>query len=120
MGLLNWWRLRQLNKQRILLTIFDGKKIRKIDAYRVWRELIQNSGIDIKTIAPLVDKGQEPETSQWIDAIAKAFDVKKYDSETDTGLTDWEILSLMGELDNLMAFIKKKFNPGPILPQPTD
>ena len=115
----DWWRRRRQEKRRLLLEYWDGQRTRKADPWYLYRALLSQQEVDIVAVAPLVDQMQEPETSQVVGVIARAFQVHRWDPVTQTGLTDCEILNLMGDLDAYLLAVKKKFSVGPTLQPPT-
>lgn len=119
MGLLNWWRRRRRDKARLLLVYWDGRQKRRADPFRLWRQLATIDGQPITAMAAFVDQGKEPETTQFITAIAAAFGVDRWDEARQSGLTDWEVLNLLADLDEYLSIIKKKHSPGPTSPPPT-
>ena len=113
------WKRRRRESSRLLFSFWDGRQTRNADPYRLWRELSSYPTVNIVEAAPLVDEGQEPETTQVVTAIADVFGVTRWDETTQTGLTDWEILNLLGNLDQYLLAIKKKYSPGPTQPETT-
>ena len=93
---------------RLLFGYWDGQKVRYADPFRLWRTLNSQTDVDIQAAAPMVDQGKEPETTQVIECLANVFGVQRWEGTTQTGLTDWEILNLLGDLDNYLLTIKKK------------
>ena len=113
----NRWRKKKWAKNRLVFQYWDGTRIRCADPFRLYRDLQSVEGVDIAALAPMVDEGSEPETTQVVNAIAKVFDVPRLNDQG--GLTDWEILNLLADLNNYLLSVKKKYNPGPTSPQPT-
>lgn len=118
--LLKWWRGRKVLKNRMLYPYWDGTKRRYGDPFKIWRELKNNGIVDLDAVAPLVDAGQEPETTKSVEAIAAAFQVRRWNEATKSGLTDWEVLALYWEMASFIEALKKNISPGPTLPEPTD
>lgn len=111
-----WRKRREIQRwqqQRLLFPYWDGQSVRYADPFRVWRELNSDKAVDLTTVGPLVDKQQEPETSQFLEAVCRVFDVERFDPKTCRGLTDPEILNLFGDLNDYLDYVKKKFNLGP-------
>lgn len=108
---MNPFRYRRLRK-RGLFPYFDGQKERWGDPFVIWRKLLHESSVDLENITPLVDEAKEPETTQFVEAVASAFGVKRWDAEMETGLMDWEILDLIVGLDEFLAGLKKNSSPG--------
>jgi hypothetical protein len=106
-------RERRWQNERLLLVYWDGQRERRIDPYRAYRQLQAHPEIDLEAIAPLVDQGQEPETTQLVNALADVFGVCRYDDATGRGLTDWEIIDLLAALNEFLLALKKKSNLGP-------
>jgi hypothetical protein len=120
MGLLKTWKNWRINRQRLLFPYWDGSRKRLGDPLRIWRTITTDSTIDLEAMAPLVDLNREPATSLMLAAICRAFGVEKFDQDTNTGLTDWEILRLLWSLESYMLALKKNINPGQNLPPSTD
>lgn len=118
-GLLQRWREKRWNKARLLFTYWDGNRLRRADPYRLSRELQSQQDLDITVAAPFVDQGKEPETTLFVNCLAKVFGVNRWDDAKQTGLMDWEIIDLFAGLNEYLLTIKKKYNPGPTSPQST-
>ena len=118
-GFLARWRNRRRDKNRLLFAFWDGFRFRRTDPFRVWREIQADKTVDIEAAAPFVDEGKEPETTLVVEAIARAFGVRRWDAEIGAGLTDWELLNLFSDLSGYLLAVKKKFSPGPTPPPPT-
>jgi hypothetical protein len=54
-----------------------------------------------------------------VGVVARVFGVSRWDDSSQTGLTDWEVLDLFGDLNEYLLAIKKKYSPGPTSPPPT-
>lgn len=104
-------------RQRELFEYWDGEKLRRGDPFRLWRALNNHSKMNLEN-APLVDKGEEPETTIFVKAIAEVFNVKRWDGES--GLTDWEMLRLLFDFSDFNIALKKNTSPMPISSPPTD
>lgn len=115
--LLAWLPCRRRERRRLLLSYWDGEHTRRADPFRLWRQLMNHPRANLVDMAPLVDQGHEPETTIVIEALAEVFAVKRWNGEF--GLTDWEILNLLGALDEFLVALKKNTSPGPISPPPT-
>lgn len=113
-----WFRLRRMARSGGLLRFHDGTGWRYADPFDVWRKL-NSGGVDLVALAPFVDKGHEPETTQFLNVASAAFGVKRFNSADQTGLTDWEIVNLVGLLGAYANDVKKNTNPGPTSPSPT-
>jgi hypothetical protein len=100
-------------RQRLLFRYWDGKAVRAIDPFRVYREVRADKSVDLETIGPLVARWEEPATSQLIDVICRVFGVARFDDKTDEGLTDPEMLNLFADLNDYLDYVKKKCNLGP-------
>jgi hypothetical protein len=118
-GFLQQWKNRRRNRQRLLFAFWDGFQFRRVDPFRVWRDIQSDKTVDLESMSPLVDDGKEPETTLVVDVIARAFDIQRWDSKAGKGLTDWEVLNLFGDLSTYLLDIKKKSNPGPTQLPPT-
>jgi hypothetical protein len=114
-----WLKNRRRNRHRLLFRFWDGEQERSADPYRLWRDLNNHPKINLEEIAPAIDEGREPETTTLIEAMAEVFGLKRFDSTTKAGLTDWEVLNLLVELDEYLLALKKNINIGPISPAPT-
>lgn len=119
MWLLHGWRARRRLAQRGLFRYHDGQRIRWGDPFALWRGLVNHPEMNLETMAPLVDEGQEPETSIVLNATAEVFGVQRWDSQAGAGLTDWEILGLLTALQEYLAALKKNTSPGRTSAEPT-
>jgi len=110
---MNPFRYRRLRK-RGLFPYFDGRKERWGDPLAISRKLLHESPVVLANIGPFVDEAKEPETTQFVEAVASAFGVKRWNAETETGLTDEEIKHLVLVFMDFLDGLKKKPSPGQI------
>lgn len=107
---------RRQTRQRELFEYWDGSTIRRGDPFRLWRALKNHQKMNMDD-APLIDAGQEPETTIFVEAIAEVFGVQRWDGKK--GLIDWEILNLLFDLSDYNIALKKNISPMPISSPPT-
>lgn len=117
--LLRFLRTRRLVQSRAILAYWDGQRVRYGDPFAIWRNLTQGEP-NLQLLAPYVDQGQEPETSQYLAKVCAAFGVQRWDDATQTGLPDWQIVGLVGQLANYQELVKKNASPGPTSPESMD
>jgi len=118
-----FWRRRRQRKAvqaRALFSYWDGTRWRYTDPFLAWRRLDNHKTLSLDAMAPLADAGKEPETTIMVEALCEVFDVRRWDEATTTGLTDWQVLNLLVELEGYFEGLKKSINPGPTSPEPTD
>lgn len=115
-----WFTERNATSRRSLFRYWDGGKWRAGDPFAIWRALANHPKLDLDTMAPMADAGKEPETTILIEAFCEVFDVQRWDEKAQTGLTDWEIMNLLVELQTYFSNLKKNTSPGPTSPAPTD
>lgn len=113
------WLARRQDRKRSLFRYWDGRKWRRIDPARAWREIDNHETVDLATMGPLVDEGKEPATTILIEAFCEVFSVQRYDDSTGDGLTDNDILSLVLQLQDYFNGLKKNTSTGPISPERT-
>jgi hypothetical protein len=99
------------NRKRGLFPYWDGQRTRWGDPFKIERLLCQGE-LDLQTVAPFVDQQKEPETTQFLELVCKAFDVTRWDDKTATGLTDEEVISLPLQFANYTDTAKKKSGNG--------
>jgi len=98
-------------RRRGLFPYSDGQRQRWADPFTVYRKLAAGD-VTLETLAPALDEQKEPEMTQALDLICNAFAVQRWDDRTSTGLTDWEILSLVDQLDQYVNGVKKNSSVG--------
>jgi hypothetical protein len=82
-----------------LFGFWDGNKTRYVDPFKTHRALWNHDDLpDVAEMAGLFDTAQEPEASLYISAVADVFGVKRWDAETETGLSDYEIVRIMNSM----------------------
>jgi hypothetical protein len=118
--MLNWIRRLGRQRDRIVFRYFDGRKWRVGDPFSLWRKLAHHPTVDLQTAAPMLDEGQEPESSQMLDALADVFGLHRLDSKSGDGLTDWEIKGIFLGFSAYMQGLKKSTESGPAPSPPTD
>lgn len=102
-----------------LFTFYDGQRWRSIDAWRAYREFTTDEQFDLLSQCEAVDQREEPDTTQCIEALCRAFRVERYNPETRTGMADAEILGLMAQFLAYCDAVKKKPSPGLTSPPST-
>ena len=122
----NWlktWRKRRRLKAMIasgaIFPYWDGEKTRYGDPFLIWRSLTQDEKVNLDRLLPEVDDAQNAAVQTAVDHVCKVFDVRRWDPATQSGLTDLEILNLLGSVLRWTAFVKKNSSPGPTSPPAT-
>lgn len=105
-------RLRQwrLWRKGFLFRYFDGRSIRYVDPRPIYRQIVYHPD-RITELLDAVERDSEPETTQFIDALADIFQVVRYDPATGKGLTDRQVVELFVAFCQFCADVKKKVNP---------
>lgn len=116
-SVLGWFKRRRLAR-RELLRFWDGAAWRYADPFQAWRRLSHHATIQIDAHWKAADRGDEPETTELVLAIAEVFDLRRWDGID--GLTDWEVLDVFARLMGYLDDLKKKHNPSPTSSPPTD
>jgi hypothetical protein len=112
-------RLRAAIKTRAIFAYFDGERTRFGDPFLIWRTLTQDKEINLERVQPYAIEGREPEASQYIGLVRRAFGAKPFDPATGTGLTDWQTLELVSHLNVYTVEVKKNSNSGQNSPPST-
>jgi len=99
-------------KPRGLFEFHDGTKIRRADPFVIWRKLFTHPKLNFQEHLALAEQGQEPETTATIECLCEIFGVSRWDEAAQTGLTDWEILALVGQFQECLELLKKSSSPG--------
>lgn len=99
------------NVSRGLFPYHDGTRQRWGDPFTIYRKL-KSGDVDMGQIGDAVDRQEEPETTQAIELISGAFAVQRWSDESQTGLTDMEILTLPVLLGNYLEGVKKNTSTG--------
>lgn len=107
-------------RSRRLFRYWDGRRWRYGDPFVLWRAIVNHPTVNFENALPLVDEGQEPETSQVIAALYSIFDVAAWNEQQGTGLTQWEVLGVLGSFNEYLESLKKSTSPGPISSPPTE
>ena len=113
-----WLFERRARRERLLFRVFDGRRIKSLDPWQIWRDLRDDPNFDIETGMDLVRVAQEPETTHCLNAIARAFYVSRFDPHSGTGLTDAELFAVLDEYLEFCEVLQKKTNGGPISSPP--
>jgi hypothetical protein len=101
---------RRRQRRMDLLRYWDGAGWRYGDPFLLYRALWNHPELNIEAQAPLVDAGQEPETTVFVTALAEIFGVQRWDPATRRGLTDWEVLDCFQQLNEYMVALKKNIS----------
>jgi len=120
--LIQWlktFRERRRLGQRGLFRYHDGQRTRWGDPFLLWRALINHEKLDLASMGELADTGQEPATTIVVEACCEVFGVKRWSDATQAGLTDWEVLDLLDQLDKYLQGLKKNSNRTLISSEPT-
>lgn len=104
-----WWYNRL--RKALLFTFWDGERIRNEDGERLWRRLRMNKTLTDPVVEAAVQKDDPAAVEAYLEATAEVFGVKRYDSETHTGLTDAELAQLLTHFISWVS--QKKTKPSP-------
>lgn len=99
------------NVSRGLFPYHDGTRQRWGDPFTIYRK-IKGGDVDLDHVQDAVNDQQEPETTQAIEMIAHAFSVQRWNDESQTGLTDMEILALPVLMGQYLDGVKKNTSIG--------
>lgn len=103
--------------QRGLFRYHDGQRTRYGDPFAIFRALHNDPVVNMERAPDSVDAGEEPETSQFMELLAKSFDVSRWDGRS--GLSDWELMALFGAFTDYLDELKKNISPGLTSSKPT-
>ena len=81
------------------------------DVLTLYRKIIHHEA-DIVSLLPAVDNQQEPETTQFLEAVTEIFGLTRYDENSGKGLTEWEIIAVFMRFLEHLNELKKKVLPG--------
>jgi hypothetical protein len=109
--LLTWYRRWRLKRSGALFRYYNGRRIVWADVLTLYRKIIHHDA-DIISLLPAVDKQQEPETTQFLEAITDIFGFIPYDQASATGLTEWERIAVFMRFLEHLNDLKKKVHPG--------
>ena len=112
--------MRELNKNQAVFPYYDGERKRYADPFGVWRKLVNHPKFNMQEMTPLVEMGEEPETTICIEAVVEVFGIKRWNPVTHTGLTDMQVLIVLDRFDNFLGAIKKNFVYGSTSSPTTD
>lgn len=107
------WRLRD----RGLFNFWDGRRWRFIDVWHVYRQLMNDARLDPDRHFPLVERGEEPETSEYLALITEIFGLHRWDGRR--GLTDGEVRNVSEAFFAVCLAVKKNGSDGSISSPPT-
>ena len=115
-----WNRRRTLIKKQAIFPYYNGEKHCSADPFAGWRALLNHPTFNLQTMAPLVENGEEPETTMCVEAVADIFNITRWDAEKEIGLTEMHVLMVLDRFDNFLGDIKKNFSPGATSSPTTD
>lgn len=98
----------------------DQQKEHIVDPFRVFRQLANDPEVNVDECHKAAMSAEEPETTKLVDFLCRVFDVKPFDPVTQTGMTDWEIIDLLGQFQAYLEDLKKNIDPGSTSSEPTD
>jgi hypothetical protein len=113
--LMDWRRQRK----RRLFRFHDGKRWRYADPIAASRALNTDKAVDLTTIFPALQQGREPETTQFLDAVCRAFGVHRFQPDG-SGMTDEELCDLFADLTAYLEDVKKNTAPPATSLPPTE
>ena len=113
------WKNRKRLKSRGLIRYWDGRAWRYGDPWRIYRALSNHPTVNLADAAVSAENGEEPVTTQLVEAVSEAFAVTRCDA-TGNGLTDDEVLCLLWSLVDWIEYVKKNSSRGQTSVAPTD
>lgn len=128
--MMNWFPRLFLSKLRRagLFTYWDGRRMRSVDGYRLWRAYVANPFFsDRQTLDQLAELGTRQYSDQdttalradmelldrFFEELAKLFGVERFNPDTGKGLTDTELAAIFCAFG---AWVSQKKTPGGLLP----
>jgi len=117
-----WREKRALARRAAAGAIFpywDGAKVRYGDPFRIWRDLTQDPKVNLERLLPELDEGNRDAVETALAHVCAVFRVHRWHEANRTGLTDLELLNLLGEVLRWTNFVKKNISPGPTSPPAT-
>jgi hypothetical protein len=103
------WRERRRLGGRGLFRYWDGSRFRYGDPAVIWRSLLNHPRMNLETMIPLAEQGQEPEATIVTEALCEIFDVQYWDGQA--GLTTWEVMDLVPQFEDYLTALKKNTSP---------
>lgn len=107
-----FWSFARKTQRRALFEFHDGTTLRRVDPFQLWRRLFTHPRLNFAEMLPLAEQGQEPETTTTIECLCEIFGVSRWNEAAGTGLTDWEILALVGQFEEFLELLKKSTSRG--------
>lgn len=118
---LNWIRRRLADRSRAIFRYWDGARWRRIDPFLAFRRLSTHATFDWETDPALIDFADKHTASECADktvrAVREVFDVPLFDGSR--GLTEAELIELLGQFTAYVSDAKKNIAPSATLPPPT-
>ena len=105
-----WRERRRFRRDRDLFTFYDGRRHRAIDPMAAWRAWHS----DPDSMGEAAAAGNDPEYSLGLAAISRTLGVPIYDSDSDDGLTETELLTIFERYMDYVDELKKKLGHGAI------
>lgn len=96
--------------KRAIFRFWDGESWRLADPLQSFLFLKDHHTFKIESDPQLAEKGHSEATKRLINATREVFQVKQL---AQGGLTDGEVLELMGQFVAYMEDVKKKSSPSP-------
>jgi hypothetical protein len=91
-----------------------------LDPFLVFRQLAHDPKINLEKHTVAADHGEEPETTELIEFICRVFGVVRYSPQTQLGMSDWEILGVLGQFHEYLEGLKKNIDTGSTSLEPTE
>ena len=108
-----------MTKAGAVFPYWDGRGVRYGDPFSIWRALTQDPQVNLERLLPEVDEGQADAVDAILAHVCRVFGVSRWNADAQSGLTDLEILNLLGSVLRWTAFVKKNSSPGPTSPPAT-
>jgi hypothetical protein len=112
-----WWIPKQ---NRVVFRYWDGIQWRLGDPFALWRAILHHPRMNLDTMAAMLDRGEEPESTIVLDGLTEIFGLTRFDDRTGKGLTDWEIQNVLVAFEQYITGLKKSTDVGPMPSEPTD
>ena len=109
-NLLSRWIRNRARRRQNIWRFFDGRRWKWVDPYRIWRGIINHPHFNLADL-PLIEQGEEPQTTIGIEAVCELFGIQRWSPERGDGLTDEEILAVLVDFLEYLEDLKKKRSP---------
>ncbi len=98
-------------RRRLLFRYHNGQKWVAADPLRLYRRISKEAD-QLIILGAAFDQQKDPEADEFVAKVAEIFELRRYNPETQKGLTDAEVAAVFEQFHGFLEDVRQRFFPG--------